>query len=83
MHWLTPLVASDREDGRFAHIDGLNLSRAWCWAKLVDHLPDALRTPVRLAIHAHLRESMPQVADGAYVGTHWLGSFGLLALGAD
>lgn len=81
-HWLTPLVASDREDGRFAHVDGLNLSRAWCWSRLVDHLPQALQTPVRLAIHAHLRESMPQVADGAYVGTHWLASFALLALGA-
>ena len=80
--WLTPLVSSDREDGRFAHIDGLNLSRAWCWSRLVDHLPHALRMPVRLAIHAHLRESMPQVADGAYVGTHWLASFALLALGA-
>jgi len=50
--------------------------------ELIDVLPDALRTPVGLAIHAHLRESLPHVAEGAYVGTHWLASFALLALGA-
>jgi hypothetical protein len=27
--WLTPVVASDRADGKLAHFDGLNLSRAW------------------------------------------------------
>jgi hypothetical protein len=81
-HWFTPLVPSDRDDPRLTHIDGLNLSRAWCWSNLVDALPDALRRHVALAIHAHRRESLPHVADGAYVGTHWLASFALLALGA-
>ncbi len=80
-HWLTPLQPSDRGDARLAHIDGLNLARAWCWSQLVDVLPDALRTPVRLAIHAHRAESLPHVADGHYVGTHWLASFALLAWG--
>ena len=82
VHWLTPIVPSDRNDARLTHIDGLNLSRAWCWSTLVDVLPAALRTPVVVAIEAHRRESLPHVADGAYVGTHWLASFALLASGA-
>jgi hypothetical protein len=81
--WLTPLVPGDRNDARLTHVDGLNLSRAWCWSSIADALADALQTPVALAIDAHLRESLPHVADGAYVGTHWLASFALLALGAD
>ncbi len=79
--WLKPVVPSDRGDPRFSHIDGLNLSPGWCWSRLVDHLPEALQTPVRLAIHAHRRESLPHAAVGHYVGTHLLASFALLALG--
>ena len=81
-HWLKPLQPGDRSDARLTHIDGLNLSRAWCWSQLEDRMPDALRTSVRLAIHAHRAESLPQAAQGHYVGTHWLASFALLALGA-
>ena len=79
--WLTPLVPSDRSDARLAHIDGLNLTRAWCWRQLLDAMPDALHAPVREAIDAHRAESLPHAARGHYVGTHWLASFALLALG--
>jgi Protein of unknown function (DUF2891) len=79
--WLTPVVPSDRGDARLTHIDGLNLSRAWCWAELEDAMPQALRMPVRRAIDAHRAESLPHAAAGHYVGTHWLASFALLALG--
>ena len=79
-HWLSPLVPGDRSDARLTHIDGLNLGRAWCWSRLIDGLPDALQTSVRLAIHAHRAESLPHAAHGDYVGTHWLASFALLAL---
>ena len=82
VHWLAPLQPGDRSDARLTHIDGLNLSRAWCWSQLVDVMPDALRTSAQLAIHAHRTESMPHAAQGHYVGTHWLASFALLALGA-
>ena len=82
VHWLAPLEPGDRSDARLTHIDGLNLSRAWCWSQLVDVVPDALQTPVRLAIHAHVAASLPHAAEGHYVGTHWLASFALLALGA-
>ena len=29
-----PATVSDRSDGKIAHLDGLNLSRAWCWRSL-------------------------------------------------
>jgi hypothetical protein len=80
-HWFTPIVPSDRSDARLAHIDGLNLARAWCWNALVDAMPEVLQTPVQLAVHAHRSESLPHAAEGHYVGTHWLASFALLALG--
>ena len=81
VRWLTPVQPSDRSDARLTHVDGLNLSRAWCWQQLIDAMPDALQTSVQLAIHAHRRESLPQVAQGDYVATHWLASFALLSLG--
>ena len=79
--WFTPVQPGDRNDARLTHIDGLNLSRAWCWSFLVDGVPPALTSPVRSAIDAHRAASMPHVADGHYVGTHWLASFALLAMG--
>lgn len=78
--WLTPVEVSDRSDARLAHLDGLNLSRAWCWKMLRPQLPTALHAPVDAAIEAHLAVSLPHVCSGGYVGTHWLASFALLAL---
>ncbi len=78
--WLRPIVPSDRSDARLTHIDGLNLSRAWCWKRIVGDLPDALQPAVRDAIDAHVDVSLPHAAEGHYVGTHWLASFALLAL---
>jgi hypothetical protein len=64
-----PAMVSDRSDGKIAHLDGLNLSRAWCWRELgrPEHA------------EAHLAAAMPHLA-GDYMGEHWLASFALLAL---
>ena len=35
----TPATVTDRTDGKIAHLDGLNLSRAWCWRSLAAALP--------------------------------------------
>ncbi len=78
--WLTPVAVSDRSDPKLAHLDGLNLSRAWCWKMLEPQLPPALRAPVNTAIDAHLSISLPHAIHGDYAGTHWLASFALLAL---
>lgn len=78
--WLTPVAVTDRSDPKLAHLDGLNLSRAWCWKMIEQEMPAPLRAPVRAAIDAHLAASLPYAAAGDYAGTHWLASFALLAL---
>ena len=72
-----PAVVTDRRDGRLAHIDGLNLSRAWCWRILAEHLPD----PVEAGhvARSHLDAALPHLADD-YMGEHWLATFALLAM---
>jgi hypothetical protein len=64
-----PAIVSDRSDGKIAHLDGLNLSRAWCWREL--GYPDLAER--------HLAAALPHIA-GDYMGEHWLASFALLAL---
>ncbi|MDY7573441.1 DUF2891 domain-containing protein [Actimicrobium sp. CCI2.3] len=78
--WLKPVAVSDRSDPKMAHLDGLNLSRAWCWTMLRPDLPVSLQEPVALAIQRHLAASLPHAVGGDYVGTHWLASFAALAL---
>ena len=77
----TPASVSDRSDGKIAHLDGLNLSRAWCWRRIVAELPasDPVRRLAEAAIDAHLASALGHVA-GDYAGEHWLATFALLAL---
>ncbi len=72
---LEPATVSDRTDPKMVHLDGLNLSRAWCW-RLIG---PASRHSVAAA-EAHIAAALPQLSSGAYVGEHWLGTFALLAL---
>ena len=77
----TPAIVSDRSDGKIAHLDGLNLSRAWCWRSIAATWPvsDARRVVALEAAETHLAASLPHVA-GDYMGAHWLATFALLAL---
>lgn len=79
----TPATVSDRSDGKIAHLDGLNLSRAWCWREIAAALPagHAAIDPARAAGRRHLAAALPHLADD-YMGEHWLASFALLALEA-
>jgi hypothetical protein len=74
-----PAQVSDRTDGKIAHLDGLNLSRAWCWRSLAPAIGKAAGAIALAASERHLGTSLPQVA-GDYAGEHWLASFALLAL---
>ena len=76
-----PATVSDRTDGKIAHLDGLNLSRAWCWRSLANVWPDAdPRRAIALeAADVHLAAGLSHVA-GDYMGEHWLATFALLAL---
>ena len=77
----SPATVSDRSDGKIAHLDGLNLSRAWCWRSLASTWPesDPRRGIAREAAGNHLGASLPHVT-GDYMGEHWLATFALLAL---
>ena len=78
----TPALVSDRSDGKIAHLDGLNLSRAWCWRWIARLLPASERAVAKDAADTHLNSALPHIA-GDYMGEHWLASFALLALLAD
>jgi hypothetical protein len=78
----TPATVSDRADGKIAHLDGFNLSRAWCWRGLADALDPALAELARNTADQHLDASLPHVA-GDYMGEHWLATFALLGLGTS
>jgi Protein of unknown function (DUF2891) len=75
----TPATVSDRSDGKIAHLDGLNLSRAWCWRSLSPLLPTPEQAVANAAANDHLAAAMPHLS-GDYMGEHWLASFALLAL---
>lgn len=76
-----PVRASDRTDGKIAHLDGLNFSRAWCWRSIARTLPATHPLAVRAeaAARAHLSASLPHLA-GDYMGEHWLATFATLGL---
>jgi DUF2891 family protein len=76
-----PATVSDRSDGKIAHLDGLNLSRAWCWRSLASAWDetDQRRVNALEAADEHLSASLPHVA-GDYAGEHWLATYALLAL---
>lgn len=75
--WLFPAVTSDRADGKLAHLDGLNLTRAWMLEGLAEGLgADDPRSPaLRSAAAEHRREGIAAVTAEHYAGAHWLGSF--------
>ncbi len=75
----TPAAVSDRSDGKIAHLDGLNLSRAWCWTLILGALPQGDLLNVERVIDRHIETALPHVA-GDYMGEHWLATFALLAL---
>jgi hypothetical protein len=77
----TPVAPSDRSDGQIVHLDGLNLSRAWCFKAIADALPpgDCVQR-CRHTADQHLAAGMEGVASGDYMGAHWLASLAALAL---
>jgi hypothetical protein len=80
----SPARVSDRSDGKIAHLDGLNFSRAWCWRAIATALgeKDPVAHRARAAAELHIAASLPHVA-GDYMGEHWLATFALLALEAS
>lgn len=75
---LTPGEVGDRSDGKLVHLDGLNLSRAWCLFGIAAALPEYAH--LCGVASDHLRHSLPGITDGSYAGEHWLASFAIYAL---
>jgi hypothetical protein len=75
--WLVPGIVTDRSDPKLAHIDGLNLSRAWMLEGIASGLPsgDRRRAALLAAARAHAQASLPAVTGAYYEGGHWLGTF--------
>jgi DUF2891 family protein len=75
--WLVPGVVTDPTDGKLAHLDGLNLSRAWMMEGIAAGLPanDPRLPALRAAIAAHRDSGLASVTGEHYEGGHWLGSF--------
>jgi len=81
--WLTSVETADRSDGKLAHLDGLNLSRAWMLDGIATALAEAdLRVPeLRAAMRRHLEAGVRAAREPTHdAGTHWLGSFAMYAL---
>ncbi len=75
--WLVPGVVTDPTDGKLAHLDGLNLSRAWMLEGIIASLPsrDPRLPALRAAAAAHRDSGLASVTGEHYEGGHWLGSF--------
>ena len=75
--WLEPVVVTDPTDPKLAHLDGLNLSRAWMLDGIVSGLPagDARRASLQAAADRHRVAGLKAVTGEHYEGGHWLGSF--------
>lgn len=79
---LKPAVVSDRTDPKIVHLDGLNLSRAWCMFGIASSLPAKNRTRAELVESAtiHAADALGHIASGNYEGEHWLASFAVYLL---
>ena len=78
MSWLVPAVVTDKSDGKLAHLDGLNISRAWMLEGIISGLPteDMRLASLRAVVEAHRKAGLDAVlGDMHYMGSHWLGSF--------
>lgn len=77
--WLDPGIVTDRSDPKLAHIDGLNLSRAWMLEGIASGLPrsDQRIAALRASAQQHRDAALPAVTGEHYEGGHWLGTFAL------
>jgi len=75
--WLPVAEVTDRRDGKLAHLDGLNLSRAW----MLEGIAAAVGVDtgrgrsLQAAADRHRTVGLAAVTGEHYAGGHWLGSF--------
>jgi hypothetical protein len=68
---------TDRVDGKLAHLDGLNIARAWMLEGIASGLPagDKRRSSLIKLADKHAQSGLAAVTGEHYAGGHWLGSF--------
>jgi hypothetical protein len=74
----SPGKVSDRSDGKLVHLDGVNLSRAWCLYSITEAIPEY--THLTNMANEHLNFTLKNIAEDDYAGGHWLASFAIYAL---
>jgi hypothetical protein len=77
-----PAFVSDSSDGQIAHLHGLNVSRAWCWRRIAETLPDGDERvePALQAAQRHGGAALPHVVGDHYMVEHWLAAYAVLLL---
>ena len=77
INWLKPAVVVDPTDPKLAHLDGLNLSRAWMLEGIASALSKSDRRleSLRATARAHAEAGLAHVTAEHYEGAHWLGTF--------
>lgn len=82
---LRPAEVTDRSDPKIVHLDGLNLSRAWCMRSIATALPrnDPARRILTDSSRLHGRDALAHVASGDYAGEHWLATFAVYLLSTE
>lgn len=75
-------VVSDRKDYQIVHLDGLSISRAWCFKGIGSALPKSnpLKAKFEQTSNTFLKNTLPNVTSGNYGGDHWLASFAVYAI---
>jgi len=79
---LEPAVVTDRTDPKLVHLDGLNLSRAWCMFGIAAQMPESnpLKKILSASAQKHSEAGLSNIASGSYEGEHWLASFAVYLL---
>lgn len=82
---LHPVHVADRSDPKIVHLDGLNLSRAWCMRGIATALDanDPARSVLIESAVRHAESALPHLASGHYEGEHWLASFAVYMLAGE
>jgi hypothetical protein len=80
-----PATVTDRTDPQLVHLDGLNLSRAWCMKAIAAALPadDPARKELTESAARHTVAGLEHIASGNYEGEHWLASFAVYLLKSE
>jgi hypothetical protein len=74
---MQPAIVTDRSDGKLVHLDGVNLSRAWCMKRIANGLSKGDKAAKALleAARIHAADALKNIHSGDYAGEHWLASF--------